>query len=819
MTALEVINQAPDASQETGVTPTPTDPEKRALAEAAATGTPQPRIVDEENSPKKAEIQAVESDTDSTYDVRKEDHFGEVTVVHDAKDVITHVLHVDDDPSLSPWTFRAFFLGAGLAIFAAVLQTIYYFKPQAIYVSIVFLTVIAYILGELMALAIPRIGPVGRFLNPGPFNAKEHVFVVVMASAGATSAVATEILAAQRLYYNMTPNPGAAVFLVIASQLLGYGIAGLLRGVLVQPSKMLWPINIPVNSLMETFHRDKSETARRIKVFLCVFFFMFFYEIIPEWIFPLLQGLSIFCLAQKHSLVFTNLFGGSSGNEGLGFLSISFDWQYIASLGSPLWVPLYTLTNNLIGYLLCIVLFLAVYYGDIWESQNFPFLSQLLFDPSSNSTSFVTYNLTAILTPQNEIDDAAVQVAGIPYLTGTYVAYLITTDMGITAAIVHMLLWNYDDIKAGWSWLTLANVKRLGTADFWLFWRNQEDPELHRQRVLADPAMDPHYKLMMQNGYKEVPQWWYGLVLLAAFAIGMGTIYGIQSTLPWWGFIIANIFAALFILFFGAQMGITGFQFNQQPILQMLAGYLHPGKPLANMYFTTFGFNGVQQGQWLLRDLKLAQLAHLSPRSTFTAQMLGTIIGAIFDYIMMETIVTNQFEILTSIEGSNIWSGQNVQQYNTLALAWSMAKDMFSVGARYEWVTISYLVGFIVPVPFWLLYRYTKIRFFSYINLSIILWYMGWLFVGVNASILSYFVAGFFAQLYLRRYKPKWFVEWNYLVSAALDGGTQVIVFILSFAVFGGSGAAHDFPIWGGNNGGVGVGNNLDYCMYNPANG
>jgi hypothetical protein len=235
------------------------------------------------------------------------------------------------------------------------------------------------------------------------------------------------------------------------------------------------------------------------------------------------------------------------------------------------------------------------------------------------------------------------------------------------------------------------------------------------------------------------------------------------------------------------------------------------------MYFTVFGFNGVQQGQWLLRDLKLAQLAHLSPRSTFTAQMLGTIIGAIFDYVMMETIVQNQLDILLSVNGSNIWSGQNVQQYNTLAVAWSMAKDMFSVGARYEWVTISYLIGFVVPLPFWLIYRYTKIRFFEYINLSIILWYMGWLFVGINASILTYFAAGFFAQLYLRRYHPAWFVKWNYLVSAALDGGTQVIVFILSFAVFGGSGAANDFPIWAGNNGGVPNNRYTDYCMFNPA--
>ncbi len=50
-------------------------------------------------------------DESPIFDASKEDHFGEAAVLHDAKDVLTHVIHVDDDPSLSPWTFRAFFLG------------------------------------------------------------------------------------------------------------------------------------------------------------------------------------------------------------------------------------------------------------------------------------------------------------------------------------------------------------------------------------------------------------------------------------------------------------------------------------------------------------------------------------------------------------------------------------------------------------------------------------------------------------------------------------------------------------------------------------
>jgi hypothetical protein len=45
------------------------------------------------------------------YDPHAEDHFGEAVVVKDAKDIVTTVLHVVDDQTLSPWTFRAFFLG------------------------------------------------------------------------------------------------------------------------------------------------------------------------------------------------------------------------------------------------------------------------------------------------------------------------------------------------------------------------------------------------------------------------------------------------------------------------------------------------------------------------------------------------------------------------------------------------------------------------------------------------------------------------------------------------------------------------------------
>jgi hypothetical protein len=41
---------------------------------------------------------------------------------------------------------------------------------------------------------------------------------------------------------------------------------------------------------------------------------------------------------------------------------------------------------------------------------------------------------------------------------------------------------------------------------------------------------------------------------------------------------------------------------------------------------------------------------------------------------------------------------------------------------------------------------------------------------------------------------PRIFNKYNYLIGAALDGGSQFMTFILAFAVFGAGGTPHLFP-------------------------
>ncbi|TFK54408.1 OPT superfamily oligopeptide transporter [Heliocybe sulcata] len=736
--------------------------------------------------------------TDVEYNT-EEDSDESTTVLEDERDIATHVISVEDDATLPVWTFRSFFIGIGLSCFGGVLAEIYYFKPQTVLVSLMFLAIISYVIGLAMESFIPSRGWF-RYLNPGPFNKKENAFIVIMSSAAANSALATEVLAVQRLYYNITPNGAASIFLLFSSQLIGYGLAGLMRPVLLYPSKMLYPGTLPLVAMFDAWYEKGAANRKKLRLFAIAFFAIFFWELVPEWIFPLLTGFSIFCLADQNNTDFTRIFGGSNGNEGLGFLSLCLDWQYISGGVNPFAIPLKAQFSNLLGYLLCIVVFVAVYYKNIWQARSFPFLSQTLF--YENGT---VYDQLLILNDQYEVDPTLLAEQGLPWYASTWVIQLLGTNLGLAATITHLLLWNRDDMRGAWEWMRPSAIRRWWATFNWRFW---QDDGMRKEQT-DDPEMDPHYREMLK--YPDSPNSWYLVTLLISFVIAMVVIYKTDSTLPWWGLIIAILLATISVMFFCALYAITGFAFAIQPFVQMIGGFLHPGKPMANMYFVLYSYNSVSQAQLLLRDLKIAQYTKVPPRAAFTAQILGTLIGSILNFVLMNSIIDNQRDILLSVEGTNVWSGQQPQQYNSQAVAWGgLSHELFAAGKRYQWVAWAYLVGLVVPIPFWLIHKkWPKLRA-DYLYTPVICYYIGWLCVGINSSILSYFGIAWFSQWWLRTRYPGWFAKYNYILGAALDGGTQVMVFILSFAVFGAAGNSHLFPQWWGAN----QNGNYDRCAY-----
>ncbi|KAF9036163.1 OPT oligopeptide transporter [Panaeolus papilionaceus] len=734
------------------------------------------------------------------------DSSSSVAVLDNERDIATHIISVQDDPTLNPWTFRAFVIGIGLSAFGGVLAQIYYFKPQTVLVSTMFLAIMSYILGIAMEVLIPRRGLL-RYLNPHPFNKKENAFIVIMSSAAANSALGTDVLAVQRLFYNITPNPGAGIFLLFASQLMGYGIGGLFRSILLYPSKMLYPGVLPLVSMFDALFKDAGESKKKIRLFWIAFAAIFIWEIFPEWMFPLLTGFSIFCLANQKSQTFTRIFGGSNGNEGLGILSICFDWQFISGGVNPMAIPLRAQTSNFIGYILCIVVFCGIYWGNIWNSLSFPFLSQELF--YANGT---LYDQTLILNDKFEVDPTLLAEQGLPFYAGTWVAQLLSTNLGMGATFTHLLIWNWDDMKGAWSWITPSSIRNMIKNFDWRFWKDDGVRDI--EEMQKDENLDPHYREMLK--YPDAPNSWYIVTLIISVVMSLVLIYKTDSTLPWWGFLISVILGTVSILFFGTLFAITGLGFIIQPFVQMIGGFIHPGKPMANMYFVLFSYNAVNQAQLLLRDLKIAQYTKLPPRAAFTAQIIGTLLGSVLNFILMNSIIDNQRDILLSVEGTNIWSGQQPQQYNSQAIAWGgLSHELFAIGKRYQFVAWAYLIGFMVPVPFWIMHRlWPKLRA-DYLYTPVICYYIGWLCVGINSSIFMYFSIAYISQWWLRTRYPRWFMKYNYILAAALDGGTQVMVFILSFAVQGASGDSHLFPQWWGAN----QNGNYDRCAFIDTSG
>lgn len=177
-------------------------------------------------------------------------------------------------------------------------------------------------------------------LNPGPFNAKEHTVITVMARIVENGAFASDLLLSQQLFYKQDFGYGYEVMVCLSTQLMGYGIAGLFTKFLVWPSRMIWPTALVNSALFNTLHKsytqkDKKHMSRQ-RFFFTVAVASFVWYWFPGYIFTALSWFNWVCWIAPNNLVVNTLFGYATG-LGMGFLT--FDWAMISYFGSPLVTP------------------------------------------------------------------------------------------------------------------------------------------------------------------------------------------------------------------------------------------------------------------------------------------------------------------------------------------------------------------------------------------------------------------------------------------------------------------------------------------------
>ncbi|AQK73754.1 Oligopeptide transporter 4 [Zea mays] len=507
-----------------------------------------------------------------------------------------------DDSSLPVWTFRMWSIGLLSCALMSFLNQFFSYRTEPLVVTQITVQVASLPVGHFMARALPRtrfrapalLGGGAWSLNPGPFNIKEHVLICIFANAGFAfgggSAYAVGIINIIRAFYGRHISFLTAWLLVVTTQVLGYGWAGLMRKYVVQPAHMWWPGTLVQVSLFQALHEKKDESAKasrqisRSKFFVVVLACSFAWYAVPGYLFPTLTSISWLCWVFSKSVTAQQL---GSGMKGLGLFAFTLDWSTVSSfLFSPLISPFFATANIFVGYVVFVYVIMPMaYWGfDLYSAKTFPIFSSHLF--MSNGTE---YDVKSIVNNQFELDRQAYDRNG-------------KVNLSVFFALTY-----------GFSFATIAStITHVG-----LFYGKEI---YHRFKSSQREKPDIHTRLMSK--YSEIPAWWFYSLMALSIAVSLilCTVLKREVQLPWWGLIFACGMAFLFTL----PISIITATTNQSPGLNVITEYamglIMPGSPIAVVCFKVYGYMSMSQAVAFLSDFKLGHYMKIPPKSMFLVQ-------------------------------------------------------------------------------------------------------------------------------------------------------------------------------------------------------
>ncbi|GLU19756.1 hypothetical protein SLE2022_359840 [Rubroshorea leprosula] len=655
---------------------------------------------------------------------------------------------VTDDPSLPTLTFRTWVLGSLACILLSFLNQFFWYRREPLTISSVSAQIAVVPLGHLMAATITdRVFFKGRkwefTLNPGPFNVKEHVLVTIFANSGAGNVYAIHIVSAVKIFYRKEMTFLVALLVVLTTQVLGFGWAGMFRRYLVEPAAMWWPQNLVQVSLFRALHEEEERPKRGItrnQFFLIAFVCSFAYYVFPGYLFPMLTSMSWICWIFPTSILAHQL---GSGLHGLGIGAIGFDWSSISAyLGSPLASPWFATVNIAIGFtLVTYVITPIAYWLNIFKARRFPIFSDGLFASSGQR-----YNISAITDSNFHLDIEAYEREGPLYLSTFFaIAYGICFAC-LTATVVHVFLFHGRDI-----------------------W------ELSKS-AFQEKRMDVHTKIMRK--YKQVPQWWFMCILVATVTATIITCeyYNDQLQLPWWGVLLACGLA----IFFTLPVGVITATTNQTPALNVITeyiiGYLYPGYPVANICFKVYGYISMKQGITFLQDFKLGHYMKIPPRAMFIAQVVGTIIAALAHlgtaWWLMDTIPNICDREL--LPNSSPWTCPGDHVFYDASVIWGLIgpRRIFGDLGHYSVINWFFLVGAIAPLLVWLAHKaFPTKHWIKLITMPVLFGATVNMPPATAVNLTSWVLIAFASGFIAYRYYRGWWSRHNYVLSGALDAG------------------------------------------------
>lgn len=455
------------------------------------------------------------------------------------------------------------------------------------------------------------------------------------------------------------------------------------------------------------------------------------YQLLPSIFAPTLTSIAFLCYFSNNWIMRTL----GSGYQGFGMLDISLDWSSLSSLG-PLYTPPEALFNIFAG-LVCMVWILGplIYFTNFWDALSFNSpLSTGLFTKTHQ-----TFDVQGVLTPDLRLDLNSWDEQKPLMLTPYFSIFYFFTFATFTATIVHVLLWYSGDIKAA----LLSSRKE---------------------------------RLTDEETTKVVPKSYYIVTFLVTFIIAAIVCAQPIIQLPFWALALSLLMAAVCLVPLGIIRAVSGQSIGLNVLSELVIGYIMPGKPVANTVFKTFAYNSLAQSLDLIEDSKLGLMIHCPQKDVFICQYIGTAIGAIVNFIVLQDVIDTKRPYLdgTLVDPTGQYTGRSPRIMFSASVIWGLVGPARFFIGKYKVLLISgFILGIILPIITFLIHkRYPR---FGLKHISFPLIFYGATLVPQMPAnvIMSLLIVGYVSQVIIRKKFPKWYTN-NYILSAALDAGTSI---------------------------------------------
>lgn len=433
-------------------------------------------------------------------------------------------------------------------------------------------------------------------------------------------------------------------------------------------------------------------------------------------------------------------------------------------------------------------------YANVMFSAYMPILSAAVFDNRGKP-----YDVSKILTDKFLFDENAYKNYSRVFLPITYVLSYALQFAALTALISHTALWHGKDIWRQWrrSW---AEIRKKPSAEYEPLPGNNvrngrpASPQMYRSSTTSEPeledlltAEDVHNRLMRR--YEDVPIWWYITTGVSMTAIGIFVVEYYPIHLPWYGLLLALSIGATLFIPIGIVMAITNQQSSLYLICQLICGVAFPGRPVANMVFTTYGYITSTQGLKFSSDLKLGHYMKIPPKILFNLQLSATIISSLTQIGVLNWMLAFIPGICTS-EAINGFTCPIARVHFNGSILWGVVgpRRFFGSGALYRPLIWAFLVGAVAPIGLWLLARHDRKSILRKVNLAVVFGSLSWIppATGLNFSVWA--MVCYIFNFEIRKRKKEWWKKYNMTLSAALDSGLAVGVVVIFFGIV--------FPGW-----------------------